>query len=418
MDLKSKFIKTVKNPVYFKAGLILTLSASLFFVIYIWDNSRKIAVNEKGEEILERRGHAGEEENLELRITAGDIEKSVNITVSGQAYDSEKIQEKLKEAAENLEELILGENKDPNDVRNDLNLVNEIPDTGISVSWELDNYDVMDISGQLRQENLKDEGTLVKLKAILGYEDEKTVHEFYVRVYPPRLNQSEKLIREINDQVRKNDEETKTQSYLTLPGNVNGVDIQWEYAKNTRAFAILILGAGGACMICVSDKQRRREKEKTRIRELKRDYPQIINKLNLYIGAGMTVRRAWFRIAGDYEKEKQRTGKKEAYEEMIYTMHQIQGGAAEGECYENYGVRCKVPVYRKFGTMLSQNLRKGSKGLSVLLKREAEEAFEERKNTAKKLGEEAGTKLMIPMFMMLIVVFVIVIVPAFFTIQI
>lgn len=51
MDLKSKFIKTVKNPVYFKAGLILTLSASLFFVIYIWDNSRKIAVNEKGEEI-------------------------------------------------------------------------------------------------------------------------------------------------------------------------------------------------------------------------------------------------------------------------------------------------------------------------------------------------------------------------------
>ena len=103
---------------------------------------------------------------------------------------------------------------------------------------------------------------------------------------------------------------------------------------------------------------------------------------------------------------------------MIYTMPQSQGGAAEGECYENYGVRCKVPVYRKFGTMLSQNLRKGSKGLSVLLKREAEEAFEERKNTAKKLGEEAGTKLMIPMFMMLIVVFVIVIVPAFFTIQI
>ena len=44
--------------------------------------------------------------------------------------------------------------------------------------------------------------------------------------------------------------------------------------------------------------------------------------------------------------------------------------------------------------------------------------FEDRKNLAKKLGEEAGTKMMIPMFIMLAVVFIIVIVPAFFSIQI
>mgnify|MGYP001718194945 CR=1 FL=1 len=37
---------------------------------------------------------------------------------------------------------------------------------------------------------------------------------------------------------------------------------------------------------------------------------------------------------------------------------------------------------------------------------------------AKKAGEEAGTKLMIPLFLMLIIVFAIVIVPAFFSIRI
>ena len=68
--------------------------------------------------------------------------------------------------------------------------------------------------------------------------------------------------------------------------------------------------------------------------------------------------------------------------------------------------------------MLSQNLRQGSRGITELLSREAEEAFEDRKNLAKKLGEEAGTKMMIPMFIMLAVVFIIVIVPAFFSIQI
>ena len=78
----------------------------------------------------------------------------------------------------------------------------------------------------------------------------------------------------------------------------------------------------------------------------------------------------------------------------------------------------RIRAYRKFGTLLSQNLRKGSKGLTDLLGREAEEAFEERKNLAKKLGEEAGTKLVIPLFLMLIIVFAIVIVPAFFSISI
>ena len=81
-------------------------------------------------------------------------------------------------------------------------------------------------------------------------------------------------------------------------------------------------------------------------------------------------------------------------------------------------MRCGLASYRKFGSMLSQNLRKGTKGMADLLKKEAADAFEDRKNRARKLGEEAGTKLLGPMFMMLAVVIVIIVIPAFFTIQI
>ncbi len=52
-----------------------------------------------------------------------------------------------------------------------------------------------------------------------------------------------------------------------------------------------------------------------------------------------------------------------------------------------------------------------------MLRMEAIQAFEERKARAKRLGEEAGTKLLAPMFLMLAVVLVIVIVPAFLSIQ-
>lgn len=68
-----------------------------------------------------------------------------------------------------------------------------------------------------------------------------------------------------------------------------------------------------------------------------------------------------------------------AYEEMVNVMYKISGGASEGECYEEYGIRCNLSEYRKFGMMLSQNLRKGTRGLTELLEREAEDAFEQRK---------------------------------------
>lgn len=43
-------------------------------------------------------------------------------------------------------------------------------------------------------------------------------------------------------------------------------------------------------------------------------------------------------------------------------------------------------------------------------------AFEQRKNLAKKLGEEAGTKLLLPLFLMLGVVMIMIVVPAFLAI--
>ena len=53
-----------------------------------------------------------------------------------------------------------------------------------------------------------------------------------------------------------------------------------------------------------------------------------------------------------------------------------------------------------------------------MLKFEAIQAFENRKSLAKRKGEEAGAKLLMPMMGMLAVVFVMIMAPAFFTLQI
>ena len=103
---------------------------------------------------------------------------------------------------------------------------------------------------------------------------------------------------------------------------------------------------------------------------------------------------------------------------MKLTCREIESGISETESYEKFGKRCEIQAYLKLGALLSQNLRKGVKGLSEMLRQESAQAFEERKASAKRKGEEAGTKLLLPMFLMLTIVLVIVIVPAFLSVQI
>ena len=64
-------------------------------------------------------------------------------------------------------------------------------------------------------------------------------------------------------------------------------------------------------------------------------------------------------------------------------------------------------------SVLVQNLTKGSAGVLPLLRKEAAEAFCDRREQAKQRGEEAGTKLLLPMAGILIIILAMILVPAF-----
>ena len=66
----------------------------------------------------------------------------------------------------------------------------------------------------------------------------------------------------------------------------------------------------------------------------------------------------------------------------------------------------------KLCSLLEQNRKNGSRNVRELLRAEMTEAFELRKHGARRMGEEAGTRLLLPLFLMLGVVMVMVAVPA------
>ena len=126
----------------------------------------------------------------------------------------------------------------------------------------------------------------------------------------------------------------------------------------------------------------------------------------------MTIRNAFFRIASEYE-EREKREIRYIYEEMVYSCKEMQSGISEEKAYEHFGQRCGQTRYLKLARILAQHMKKGTEGLEEILEQEMQQAQEERIAMAKQAGEEAGTKLLIPMGMMLIVVLVILVLPAF-----
>ena len=399
---------------------VLLASIILSVILLVSDTS---TANEEAGKII-RNGYGQGEKTESIVITAGGkkIKTPLEITVGEKQYTQEEIQEIFKTAIRKLEIIVLGNNSSLDNVRDNLNLPASISGQPIEITWELDRYDVMNIYGELQTEALKEykEGTVVHLKAFLKYSENpsmEAVHEMAARIYPPSYSGERKVISEVKEKIEEKERNTPSKEIIKLPKEVNGKDITYNKPMNYRGFVIFAMGIVIVILLkCLEYQEIKKESEQKKAQMLM-DYPEIINKLTLLLGAGMTVKSAWTKITSDYEKQKNMKGVRYAYEEMRTCCHEMNSGISEIECYERFGRRCGQQAYLKLGALLSQNLRKGTKGLTELLRIESIHAFEERKSLAKRQGEEAGTKLLLPMFFMLGIVLVIVVVPAFLSIQ-
>jgi len=148
------------------------------------------------------------------------------------------------------------------------------------------------------------------------------------------------------------------------------------------------------------------EKVKKRRLAIQRDFPDFVNKLTLLINAGMTVPRAWEKIANDSDSQAP------LYLELKSAMADIRSGIPEYKAYEEFAKRCRLPVITRFISVILQNIKKGNAELVPILRVFANECWELRKNTAKRYGEEASTKLLLPLMLMFIAILLIVGMPA------
>ena len=93
----------------------------------------------------------------------------------------------------------------------------------------------------------------------------------------------------------------------------------------------------------------------------------------------------------------------------------MQDGVGEAEAYTSFASAISLTRYRNLTGLLLQTLQTGGSDIKEQLNEQLRGAFAEQKRTARIRGEKAGTKMLMPMFLMLLIVLVVILVPAFLT---
>lgn len=349
----------------------------------------------------------------DLRVKFKGNTKDLTIDVSDRRLSKKQLNKAFDRAIEEIEATYLGQNPSAGDVCYDLDLRTSYLDGMISAEWKFDQYGIIASDGSLNQEEIPDEGVVINITGLLYYEDEERLYSFSVVVNQMSLDTVEGQIGAINKSVKNADEKSRGKDKLKLPTEASGMKLSWKKKMNYRGLQLIILGIAAVVGIQIGKRQDAKKQIAAIAKEKEMDYPLIVSQLSILMGAGMSFRKALERISIKYVNGQKNGAKPRAgYDEILMTYRKITDGRSEIQALEELGKNCESKEYRKLSMMLVQNLRKGSRDLLDALEKEEKYAFELRKQRAIRAGEEASTKLLVPMAGMLFIVIVILIVPA------
>lgn len=348
--------------------------------------------------------------NVEISLSAwlDEDEIPVSVEVAERVPGKEEAAEAIEASYHLLAERIPGENPSLEAVSRDLYLPTYLEETACEVYWYIDNTERIDRNGTVNTEGISG-AEQVNLTAEISIGPYEKEYVFSAMVVLGEMNEQEQLIYDVKREIKRALSEGEQDKSIVLPQTVGGREIVYREPSNDQMglFIALIIVLTVCSTFLPEQKllQEKKEKEK----ELMLAYPEIVSKLCLLIGSGLTVRSAWERIVQEY---RERSVTNYAYEEMLFSYYELERGLPEGRVYAAFGKRCRLHGYRKLGSLLEQNLKKGTAGLTALLQEETWQAFEDRRAFAVKLAQEAGTRMLLPMILLLLVVLVICIAPA------
>lgn len=415
--------------------LVSTDTLRLVLIILFVSDLAAIAVTRQSEEqnaeekgFLYREEYGGTASEKTVTLKKDGKEQQIQIELKPRELTQQEKDQALLSAMQLLPSAVLG-NQMADHVTRDLKLPETIGDPVVSLEWITDKPEVIGWDGTLGS-GLSAKGTEVTLTCELSLEDTMRETALKVTVFPKKKTKKEKLEETVNKEVAA--ENSRTKRKVKLPERVLGEKVEWEQEEKNDGVRMLVVGILSAGMLVLLKRKEREDEKEKRKEALKNDYPKVISRFVLFMNAGISVRTSLEKIAEEYRKtlkreaetkQKKRVllriGKEKethpGFEEICRVTEDLHKGVPEMRAYSSLGKRCQMAEYKNFSDLLIRCVTKGGRDILILMQREAAEAEEIRRKQVRTRGEEAGTRMLLPMVLMLAVVMAILMVPAMLT---
>lgn len=139
--------------------------------------------------------------------------------------------------------------------------------------------------------------------------------------------------------------------------------------------------------------------------QINRDFPHMLSQMALLINAGMPLRETLSLTAA---KQSGIIG-----DELKVCVDQMENGIPDYEALSGFADRCGTESVRKFSSIVTQNVKKGSTELADALLNLSGEVWRNRISMVRVEGEKTSTKLLIPILIIFAGILLMVIVPMF-----
>lgn len=233
-------------------------------------------------------------------------------------------------------------------------------------------------------EKLPPEGATTWITAVILCQEEREDVEIRVKILPPMWTKEELWRQSVEKVLQSREREQAGAEKVELPGTVDGEELA--YYKKTAGkkkggeWFLFSVAAGG--LLYAGLKKEEKEKRVQQQRQLLAEYPAFVEKLLLYLGAGVSLRNIFFKL--EAEEQEKLLGK-----ELVLACRRLKNGEAEGQVYIQFGERIGLLPYIRLGALLSQNLQSVPGRLWSFWKERWSRAF----MTEKKKRSREGKKL-------------------------
>ena len=389
-----------------RRAMLLCATASVVLAASLW--IAETVRDPLRDGVLIRDGYDGVSYDARLTAEISGTKREVTVHVDPLRYSASETEAFLRDAEERLPDAVFP-GGDTTCVSAPLSFPASLPGNPVRLSYMPEDTALLHADGT-PGEGLPGEGADTSLYVTLSLQDVSRILVYRIRLVPGDLSEEARFASAVRGAAAGADPAARR---IPLPSHFDGEEVRWKSSPSGTPLLVLLSGLLASCLLPLLEKEKKRSAEAANRGRANADYPVLTDKIALYLRAGISLRNAVTMIADDYTQDLKRgCAPRPGYEAVLAVSRALALGVTEEAALqlagESLGSR-----YRTLSSLLVTHLTCGGEEALLLLEKEARDAFEAERLRAKVRGEEATTKLLFPMLLMLGVILAVLIIPAF-----